>query len=165
MSDWVKGDGKYIGISFTEPLLGDVSGNEGYFTVSVPEYTYVPGGTLRNVEKTVTAVSRAEDTDDTIRLEMADLTRIHNAAGPVTVSYAGGTLRGAGGAVAPFTVSFAPEDLVPKPDQNDAENIFIRGVSVAGNLIAVAYADARAGHENIFINAAARGTLIHVDDI
>ena len=53
MSDWTKADGAKIQITFSEPLIGDVSGNQAAFTVTVPEYDMVPGGTLQNVTKAV----------------------------------------------------------------------------------------------------------------
>ena len=53
MSDWTKADGAKILITFDQPLTGTVSGNESHFTVSVPEYDMVPGGTLSTVQKAV----------------------------------------------------------------------------------------------------------------
>ncbi|MEG2001096.1 MAG: hypothetical protein RR053_06880 [Evtepia sp.] len=52
-----KGDGAKIKLTFSEPLIGNAAGNEGSFTVSVPEYDYVPGGTISNVVKKVARIS------------------------------------------------------------------------------------------------------------
>ena len=57
MSDFTKADGAKIQITFSEPLTGTVSGNESHFTVSVPEYDMVPGGTLSTVHKAVKSMS------------------------------------------------------------------------------------------------------------
>ena len=57
MSDWTKADGAKIQITFSEPLTGTVTGNQSHFTVSVPEYDMVPGGTLSNVAKAVKSTS------------------------------------------------------------------------------------------------------------
>jgi len=51
------GDGSKIGIRFTQPLVGDVSGNETAFTVSFQEYDFVPGGALNNIQRPVASVS------------------------------------------------------------------------------------------------------------
>ena len=50
---WVKSDGAKIKITFDRPIVSGQTGQQSYFTVTVPEYTYVPGGTLQNVAKTV----------------------------------------------------------------------------------------------------------------
>lgn len=55
--NWTKSDGAKIRLTFSEPLIGDVAGNEKAFTVTVPEYDYVPGGTLGDVAKPVASVS------------------------------------------------------------------------------------------------------------
>ena len=55
-----KGDGKIIAIKFTEPLLGDVTGNETHFTISGKEYEYVGvvNGELIDTEYEVDKVER-----------------------------------------------------------------------------------------------------------
>ena len=55
-----KGDGKIIAIKFTEPLLGDVTGNETHFTISGKEYEYVGdvNGELIDTEYEVGSVER-----------------------------------------------------------------------------------------------------------
>lgn len=164
---WVKGDGAKIKIVFDSPLVGDVTGKQNSFTVTVPEYTYVPGGTIQNVVKTV-ASTYAGDTAYELILEMEPLKRFESAAGNITVAYNGaGGLAGQGGAVQPFTTSFTPVDLVPKPDQNDAEHIEIGNVTAVGTLTRIYYTntvDQEQGHINIS-GISATGTLTHVNDI
>ena len=53
MSEWTKGDGAKIQLTFTEPLVGDVSGNQSHFAITIPEYDMVPEGKLSNVAKSV----------------------------------------------------------------------------------------------------------------
>lgn len=55
-----KGDGKIIAIKFTEPLHGDVAGNETHFTISGKEYEYVGdvNGELIDTEYEVGSVER-----------------------------------------------------------------------------------------------------------
>lgn len=47
-------DGEKIAIKFTQPLVGDATGNETKFTVSFDEYNHVPGGSLTRVTRPVT---------------------------------------------------------------------------------------------------------------
>ena len=49
---FTKSDGAKIKITFDQPISG-VDNNQSHFTVTVPEYTFVPGGTLQNVTKAV----------------------------------------------------------------------------------------------------------------
>ena len=49
---FTKSDGAKIKITFDQPISG-ADNNQSRFTVTVPEYTYVPGGTLQNVTKAV----------------------------------------------------------------------------------------------------------------
>ena len=164
---WVKGDGAKIKIIFDNPLVGDVTGKHNSFTVTVPEYTYVPGGTIQNVVKTV-ASTYAGDTAYELILEMEPLKRFESAAGDITVAYNGtGGLAGQGGGVQAFSVSFTPVDLVPKPDQNDEEHIEISNVTATGVLTRIYYTDTvdqDQGHVSIN-NIIITGTLTHVNDI
>lgn len=50
---WTKADGAKIKITFDRPIVSGQTGQQNYFTVTVPEYTFVPGGTLQNVTKAV----------------------------------------------------------------------------------------------------------------
>ena len=74
MSDWTKADGAKIQITFSEPLTGTVSGNESHFTVSVPEYDRVPGGTLSTVHKAVKSTAAKVGYAATIDLSAGTLT-------------------------------------------------------------------------------------------
>jgi hypothetical protein len=109
-----------------------------------------------------------QSVDDTysIVLEMEPLQRFESAAGNITVAYDGnGTLQGAGGPVAAFEQSFAPTDLIPKPDQNDQEHINIASISAASNLMRIYYTNT---YENEHINIAsitAVGTLTNIKDL
>ena len=74
MSEWTKGDGAKIQLTFTEPLVGDATGNESHFTVSVPEYDMVPGGTLSTVHKAVKSTAARVSFADTVNLAAGTLT-------------------------------------------------------------------------------------------
>ena len=74
MSDWTKADGAKIQITFSEPLTGTVSGNESHFTVSVPEYDMVPGGTLSTVYKAVKSTAARAIFAATVNLAAGTLT-------------------------------------------------------------------------------------------
>ena len=76
MSDFTKADGAKIQITFSEPLIGDVSGNQTAFTVTVPEYDMVPGGTLSNVSKAVKSISAKVSYVETIDLSAGALTDV-----------------------------------------------------------------------------------------
>ena len=101
-----------------------------------------------------------------IVLEMQPMERFESAAGNIVVAYDGsGTLQGAGGPVAAFTQSFAPSDLIPKPDQNDQEHINIASISAASNLMRIYYTNAY-GNEHINIaSITAVGTLTNINDL
>lgn len=167
MSDWAKGDGARIQVTFDRPLVGDVSGQQNHFTVTVPEYDMVPEGTLRSVTKAVKS-TYAGSSADLLLLEMEPLQRFESAAGNITVAYdGGGTLCGEGGPVEAFTQTFTPTDLVPKPHQNDAEHIEISSIAATGTLTKINYIDTAAqdmGHIEI-TGITAVGTLTNVHDI
>ena len=164
---WAKSDGAKIKITFTQPLIGDVTGNQNAFTVTVPEYDYVPNGSIRNVEKAVLSTRVVTDEKELI-LEMQPLQRFESATGDVTVSYNGaGTLMGLGGPVAAFTKSFSPSGLIAKPDQNDAEHIELVSAVIAAGLLQIYYfntAEQDNGHIEL-MTATVTGTLTHVNDI
>lgn len=71
---FTKADGAKIKITFDEPLTGAVSGNETHFTVTVPEYTFVPGGTLQNVTKAVKSTYAFAGAQQTFDLSAGTLT-------------------------------------------------------------------------------------------
>ena len=74
MSEWTKGDGAKIQLTFTEPLVGDATGNQSHFTVSVPEYDMVPGGTLSTVRKAVKSTAARVSFAATVNLAAGTLT-------------------------------------------------------------------------------------------
>lgn len=163
-----KGDGKYIVIEFSKPLIGDVSGNESYFQVSVPMYEYVPGGTLSDVVVPVISTAAYPDNPNAVLLEFGagNVNSIQNAAGPITISYAGGTLQGNGGPVEAFSETFTAIDLDYKGGQNDAEHLELSNITATGVLTRIYYGDYQAGGEHLEISAiTASGTLTHINNI
>ena len=62
-------NGEKIAIKFTQPLVGDVTGNETKFTVSFDEYSYVPDGSLSRVTRPVTSVDKYVSVDENIILD------------------------------------------------------------------------------------------------
>ena len=71
---FVKADGAAIKIIFDRPLVGDVAGNQSHFTVTVPEYTFVPGGTLQNITKAVKSTYAFAGAQQTFDLSAGTLT-------------------------------------------------------------------------------------------
>lgn len=140
-------------------------GNEQAFEVKGKVYTYVPDGELVDESFDVASVSRHETEENTILLEIDDYDRFESVIGELTVTYTRllGNLSGAGGAVEDFVVSFQPEDLVWKGDQNDAEHISL-SVQASGFLTKVTYSDT-AENEHIEISVTATGVLTHIDDL
>ena len=74
MSDFTKADGAKIQITFSEPLVGDATGNQSHFTVSVPEYDMVPGGTLSTGKKAVKSTAARVSFAATVNLAVGTLT-------------------------------------------------------------------------------------------
>lgn len=161
---WVKGDGAAIKVTFDKALLGDVSGNQSHFTVTAKEYNWVPNGTLQNVVKTVLSTAAGATTKEVI-LNMADLTRFESAV-ELTVAYDGlGTLAGSTGNVEAFSQTFVPLDLVPKPDQNDAEHIEIADVTANGSLIGITYLSSSTDGHLELSEITAVGVLTNINDL
>ena len=71
---FAKSDGAYIQITFDQPITSDASGNQSYFTITVPEYSYMPGGTLSNIIKTVKSTYNHPGTAAEISLAGGTLT-------------------------------------------------------------------------------------------
>jgi hypothetical protein len=84
MSDFTKADGAKIQITFSEPLTGTVTGNQSHFTVSVPEYDMVPGGTLSAVTKAVKSTA-AKSTAATVDLTAGALTDVVVSGGKLSL--------------------------------------------------------------------------------
>lgn len=90
---------------------------------------------------------------------------IQNAVGDIRCSYGGGTLRGEGGAVAPFDRYFTPVDLDPKNNPHDEEHLEVSSIEAAGNLIQVQYLYGYVEEHLEISNIVAAGTLTHIDDL
>ena len=88
MSDWTKADGAKIQITFDQPLTGTVSGNESHFTVSVPEYDMVPGGTLSTVHKAVKSTAARASFAATVDLSAGTLTDTAVSGGKLSLGVA-----------------------------------------------------------------------------
>ena len=88
MSEWTKGDGAKIQLTFTEPLIGDVSGNQSHFTVTIPEYDMVPEGTLSNVVKTVKSTYGRTAYYQTVDLSSGTLTDLATSNGKLSLGVA-----------------------------------------------------------------------------
>lgn len=162
---WVKGDGAAIKITFDKSLTGEASGNQSHFTVTAKEYNWVPNGALQSVVKTVLSTAAGSTAKEVI-LNMAGLTRFESAV-ELTVTYDGlGTLAGSTGNVEAFSQTFVPQELVPKPDQNDAEHISV-SVAPTGLLTQINYtstAEQEMGHLAI-ASITVTGVLTHINDI
>ena len=86
MSDFTKADGAKIQITFSEPLIGDVSGNQAAFTVTVSEYDMVPGGTLSSVAKAVKSTSAKVCYAATVDLSTGALTDTAVSGGKLSLA-------------------------------------------------------------------------------
>jgi hypothetical protein len=71
---WVKSDGAKIKITFDRPIVSGQTGQQSFFTVTVPEYTFVPGGTLQNVTKAVKSTYVLVGVQQTLNLSAGTLT-------------------------------------------------------------------------------------------
>ena len=100
-----------------------------------------------------------------ILLTLDPLKRFHRVNGDLTISYnaAIGNLAGSGGAVASFSRTFTPADLVNKPNPNDMEHVEM-SVAAAGALTSIYYTDVKE-EEHIELTVSAAGTLTHVDNL
>ena len=61
-------NGTLVAIKFSEALTGDPNGNEEKFTVTVPVYNYVPGGTISDTTKSVINTKMYAQAEETINL-------------------------------------------------------------------------------------------------
>lgn len=85
MSEFTKADGAKIQIEFSQPLVGDCAGNEGAFTVTVPEYTMVPGGEIEYNQKTVKSTSVRCFYQETLNLGSGTMTDTEISGGSLTL--------------------------------------------------------------------------------
>lgn len=158
-------DGTELAIQFTEAIIGDLTGNGDKFTITMQEYDMVPGGTLHESTRTGTGIRISEDNDHIIILELGtgNTTGIQNSISKVTVEYSGGTLKGYGGMVPNFIITFVPENLAYEGHQHDIEHIET-DISAKFELIQIHHRYSN-NLENISASISADTALIHVDDI
>lgn len=146
-------------------LVAKPIGNEQAFEIKGKVYTYVPYGELVDETFDVVSVSPHKTVENAILLEVNDYDRFESVVGELTVTYTRvlGNLAGTGGAVDDFSISFQPEDLVWKGDQNDAEHISAN-IKATGTLTRIYYNNMQ-NKEHIGVIATATGVLTHIDDI
>lgn len=143
-------------------------GNEGAFTVSGQVYKGATDGSLETGIFTVMDVTVHPNVDNALLLEIKSTDRLVSVAGDLTIAYdqSLGNLVGYGGPVESFSVTFAPEDLIWKGDQNNREHLEMTSVTATGTLIHIYYSDYQAGEEHLEIaGITAAGTLTHINDI
>lgn len=135
-----KADGKKIAIKFTEPLVGDVSGNQLAFTVSGKEYKWVDGpnhnGPFINKEYEVASVESHPTEENSILLTMKNLNEFNNTVGDLTVSYdmIKGNLTGSGGFVESFEEIFTPNDLIARPNPGIHDHVSVAPAEITAEL-------------------------------
>lgn len=170
MSKMAKGIGGKIAIKFTEKLIDDGSfyENPEAFIIYGEEYKWVDGpdnnGPLIIVVYEIDYIERYPDTDDTILIVLKSPYTFNNVEGEVYILYdmTKGNLKGAGGFVESFSVSFLPEDLVQKPNIGMHENFKITA-SATVDYIAINY---ESGHssEKFTVTASASVNFIDVSE-
>ena len=113
-------NGEWIGVENSQIINGNSDINLKV-TLSTDDITVSP--TLQNLW-----LEEPEAPADQIRLVMHPQSRFNNVESPLTVQYdqTVGSLRGRGGAVESFEVSFTPEDLVQKPNPHAAETVTVK---------------------------------------
>lgn len=155
-------DGEVITVTLTEDLItDDISNLTGNFSVSLYEYTFVPGGALEATTRSVDSISKGADNELILTL---DTPNISSAIGNVTVHYDGaGILEGAGGPVQAFDGTFTPVGLTWKGHQNDVEHLDV-SVTASGTLTKIYYHDTQE-LEHLDISATASATLTYIGDL
>lgn len=76
-----KADGKYIAIKFDRKIVGDVSGNENYFSITGQEYDAQPEGTLVDGDYQVNAVTGYISLEELLNLNSGELNRLSYSNG------------------------------------------------------------------------------------
>lgn len=71
---FTKADGAKIKITFDQPITTGVADEQSHFTVTVPEYNFVPGGAMGNVTKTVLSTYAFAGAQQTFDLSAGTLT-------------------------------------------------------------------------------------------
>lgn len=142
------------------------AGNELKMSVGGQAYNYAPGGTLQQVSRVVADVY-PDSEDNTLLyliLNPGITNNLQSLVGDVTISYAGGTLRGLGGPAADFDFSFTPEGLESKNNPNSSEHINVASAIGVAQLLQVTYTNSSTP-EHVELAVEAEGALIHIDDI
>lgn len=158
-------DDMKITVTLTEDLTNDDIGDiSGCFSLTMKEYTMVPGGVLETTSRTVASVRKVDD--DKLELTI-NKPNFSSVIGDITVNYDGlGGLRGVGGPVHSFSEDFTPDNLTWKGHQNDAEHIKLAGISASVTLTDVTYYDVQGDGEHIEFNGiSASVTLTDVHDL
>lgn len=86
---WTKADGAMIELQFSQPLNPVSDADASHFTITVPEYTYVPGGEIVNVSKAVAHVSNKAMLNQLIDLSTGTMTDMTSESGVLTLGVSG----------------------------------------------------------------------------
>lgn len=165
----LKGDSNPVECTNGEPLPGlllgeDLSNTKLTLQVVLATTDSTKTPSISNIQVEI----RSTEDNKYLVLSFApgNTTSIQNAVGAVRCSYAGGTLMGAGGAVAPFATEFTPTGLYMKPNPHDGEHIEVIGATHLGDLISITYLSAKDRGEHLeVIDAAWSATLTHINDL
>ena len=160
--------GTEVAIRFSMPLVGVPTESAEKFIVTINYPEYSPGGALSPLICPVIAVEKSAESPDTIVLHFQDgmETSIRNAVGEVIVQYIGTAITGEQGPVLGFLKRFIPEGLYMKPNPNDAEHLYVVGVSTYPELIKIEYLTGRSSGEHLTVrDVLANGRLTHINDI
>ena len=71
---FTKADGAKIKITFDQPITAGAASEQSHFTVTVPEYNFVPGGTIQNITKAVKSTYALAGVQQTLDLSAGTLT-------------------------------------------------------------------------------------------
>ena len=86
---WTKADGAMIELKFSQPLNPVSDADASHFTITVPEYTYVPGGEIVNVSKAIAHVSNKAILNQLIDLSTGTMTDMISESGVLTLGVSG----------------------------------------------------------------------------
>ena len=143
---------RYIRINFTsywsssrayiytlKILEAEPVGNETAFVISWQEPLYINGPLIDKTYKPI-SISQHSTEEKSILLEMDQFARFNNVFGNINIIYSKilGNLKGVGGFLEDFELSFTPEDLISKIDPQSL-HIFEITSTVLLDLIEVSY--------------------------
>lgn len=137
-----KGEGKKIGIEFTNALVGDVSGNVSAFTIKGKEHKHTNGPLLDKTYE-IASIESHPARDNSLLITMKEGHNFNNVSGNLTITYDKnmGTLSGVVGEVESFTRAFKPTDLVPEPTPGVSETISLAPTRLDIELAPIEYVD------------------------